>query len=343
VRDEGVAQFSIMKSKKPVSDEHPCKIATFKPENKTRPGKVSIFNYPSDSEMSVAGKSFHKAQEVEFDWSPLGDAVLVKTSTDVDTTGQSYYGESHLYLLHADGSHDCQIIPARAGGFHDFAWSPLGKVFVAISGKSPASSILYNMKGNPIVDFGDAHRNTVRWSPHGRFLCLGGFGNLSGDMDFWDINKKLKIGSTRSDCAVTQEWSPCGRFLMTGTLFPRMRVDNGITFYTYCGELLYKVPIEKASKVFWRPAPEGVYPDRPMSPRKKSPEQAAVAAPAPPKKQVYRPPGATGSLAAMMRQERQVADVPKKIDAGPADPTKKSKAAQRRDRKKKVSAAASGN
>lgn len=41
-------------------------------------------------------------------------------------------------------------------------------------------------QADPVFTFGEAHRNTISWSPHGRFVCLAGFGNLAGDMDFWD-------------------------------------------------------------------------------------------------------------------------------------------------------------
>jgi len=33
---------------------------------------------------------------------------------------------------------------------------------------------------------GNAHRNTIVWSSHGRFVCLAGFGNLAGGILFLD-------------------------------------------------------------------------------------------------------------------------------------------------------------
>lgn len=45
----------------------------------------------------------HRAQEAHLRWSPNGQAVLIHTHTDVDTSGVSYYGSTGLYLLHADG------------------------------------------------------------------------------------------------------------------------------------------------------------------------------------------------------------------------------------------------
>lgn len=35
--------------------------------------------------------------------------MLVLTQTEVDTTGQSYFGETNLYFLDAQGKYDCRI------------------------------------------------------------------------------------------------------------------------------------------------------------------------------------------------------------------------------------------
>lgn len=53
--------------------------------------------------------------------------------------------------------------------------------------------------GVPVYQYGAAHRNTISWSPHGRFLCVAGFGNLAGEMDFYDTLRSKKIG----------EWKKC--------------------------------------------------------------------------------------------------------------------------------------
>ena len=94
----------------------------------------------------------------------------------------------------------------KEGPVSDAKWSPANAKgsgqFVVVCGTMPAIATLYDLKAKPIFDFGMAHRNTVSWSPHGRFLCLAGFGNLAGDMDFWDVNKKEKLGSNNSHCAV---------------------------------------------------------------------------------------------------------------------------------------------
>ena len=53
--------------------------------------------------------------QVDMKWSPDGSALIVQTSTDVDTSGKSYYGETGLYFLQSDGGYDC-IIPLTKEG-----------------------------------------------------------------------------------------------------------------------------------------------------------------------------------------------------------------------------------
>jgi translation initiation factor 2A len=233
----------------------------------------------------------------------------------VDTSGQSYYGESVLHLMHADGQYDCIVLPTKQGMVQDFRWNPTGNNFVIIGGKMPANATLFNFQGEPVFEFGQKHRNHIRWSPSGRFLVLGGFGNLAGDVDFWDVNKRALIGQVNAHGAVTFEWSPDGRVFMVASLAPRMKVDNGYTLYNYRGEVLHKQAWESdLYDCAWRPAPQSVYPDRPQTPVKGRPVDAAggagasavaKAAPAPPVRKAYRAPGSSGALAAMMRGERE--------------------------------------
>ncbi|CAI7786762.1 unnamed protein product, partial [Closterium sp. NIES-54] len=46
----------------------------------------------------------------------------------------------------------------------------------------PAKATLFDNRCKPLFDFGSGPRNLVRWSPHSRFICLAGFGNLPGDV-----------------------------------------------------------------------------------------------------------------------------------------------------------------
>lgn len=62
------------------------------------PACVRIFQMPS-TESPVCNKSFYKADKVTMSWNKRGSALLVSAQTEVDTTGQSYYGETNLYYM----------------------------------------------------------------------------------------------------------------------------------------------------------------------------------------------------------------------------------------------------
>jgi uncharacterized protein with WD repeat len=55
---------------------------------------------------------------------------------------------------------------------------------------------------------------------------------------FWKKENKgvcKQMAATRAP-AVKASWSPCGRYLMTATTAPRLRVDNNVRVFDYVGE-----------------------------------------------------------------------------------------------------------
>lgn len=105
---------------------------------------------------------------------------------------------------------------------------------------------------------------------------LGGFENLPGHMQFWDKNKLKKMGDAQHHSARIFEWSPDGRSFVTAVVHPFRRVDNKVCVWKYNGELLYEESAPELYQALYRPALDGVYPDRPQSPAKKAPAVAAV-------------------------------------------------------------------
>ena len=244
----------------------PYRIAIFVPEIKDQPAVMKLFSYPNLSE-PVASKKMFRASDAEFFWSPTGSAVLIRTSTDVDTSGGSYYGESKLTFISSDGKSEGTVALSKDGPVHDIAWSPSGKEFVVVYGVMPAKATLFDFRCNAVFDYGTGSRNTVSWAPHGRFMLLGGFGNISGHLELWDNNKKKQLCTTRVPDSTNWSWSPCSRFLLFATLFPRLRVDNGFRIFKYDGTLVHTEKVEgELYQVTWRPAKPNTYQDRPASP-----------------------------------------------------------------------------
>jgi translation initiation factor 2A len=328
-------------------------VTSFCPGDKNKPAKVNLLRYPAmvpsdgPSYPSVCSKSLFQAEEATVHWSPKGDAALMALQTSIDTSGESYYGSTTLYLM-SESSSDPVTVPLPSnstGPVLDVSWMPNPSkppCFVVISGRMPAMASLHNgSTGEAIFLFGNAHRNTICWADHGRFVCLAGFGNLAGGMTFWDHNKLKAMpqydeatGSPifpelKASCTVGYGWSPDSRLFGSSTTSPRMNVDNGARVYRYNGEEMTNVPWNNANykpdrllQASFVPALPNVYPDRGQSPAPKiigdatavaeAKKQASEAAtkPAPPSVGRYVPPSARGrssgtSLADRIRAEKE--------------------------------------
>ena len=228
--------------------------------------------------------------------------------SDVDKSNASYYGSTGLFLLSIDGKVSCKVPQSKEGHVAAAEWSPTGDFFIMAAGNMPCHITIFNKDGDAVYEFGAMHRNTISFAPHGRFLCLAGFGNLAGDMDFYDFsgNKRKKIGSANSHCAVKWGWSPDSRYFMTSTLRPRMNVDNGIKIFKYNGSGGARIDhrVDSLYDAQWRPTPPSAYPDRSRSPsRGVNKEITETTAPSKPSSAgVYRPPGSSGTLSEMMKR-----------------------------------------
>ena len=89
----------------------------------------------------------YRAQEAHLRWSPNGQAVLIHTHTDVDTSGVSYYGSTGLYLVHADGGFEVTVPLPKDGPISDAQWAPtVPAQFIVVAGRMPAGATLYNVK-----------------------------------------------------------------------------------------------------------------------------------------------------------------------------------------------------
>ncbi|XP_057547209.1 uncharacterized protein LOC130825802 [Amaranthus tricolor] len=229
-------------------------VAAFVPESKGVPASVQIFPCGSDaSSQPVARRSFFRCTTVQLHWNYGSTGLLAVAQADVDKTNQSYYGESKLNYLTTDGVHEGLVPLRKEGPIHDVQWSNSGSEFAVVYGFMPAKATVFDKKCNPLLDLGEGPYNTIKWNPKGRFLCLAGFGNLPGDMAFWDFTEKKKLGTTKAEWSVTSEWSPNGCFFMTASTAPRRQVDNGIKIFHHNGSLYYKKMFDKLFQADWKP------------------------------------------------------------------------------------------
>ncbi len=78
-------------------------IAVYIQGAKGSPSMARLFKYPNIEASPIASKSFSQADKVEMIWNKKGNGCIILTSTDVDTTGASYYGKQALHFLATNG------------------------------------------------------------------------------------------------------------------------------------------------------------------------------------------------------------------------------------------------
>ncbi|KAH9483473.1 Eukaryotic translation initiation factor 2A [Psilocybe cubensis] len=276
-------------------------IAVFVAEKKGAPASIKIFSLSALSGTPTCQKTFFKADRAQIKWNTLGTQVLLLTQTEVDNSNKSYYGETGMYLLSAAGNFDCRVTLDKEGPIHDFAWSPNSKEFGVVYGYMPAKTMLFDQRVRTLHDFGASPHNFISFNPQGRLIALAGFGNLAGKIEIIDRRTLAKVCTIDAPNTSHCEWSPDGRFLLTATLSPRLRVDNGIKIWHCTGPLVHVQLTDELYQTSWRPTPvENVAPFGNTIPPAPAPSAsvlslAAVQKPVPAKPAgAYRPPGARG-------------------------------------------------
>eukprot|EP01105_Mastigella_eilhardi_P010223 TRINITY_DN2394_c0_g1_i1.p1 TRINITY_DN2394_c0_g1~~TRINITY_DN2394_c0_g1_i1.p1 ORF type:complete len:591 (-),score=140.90 TRINITY_DN2394_c0_g1_i1:129-1865(-) len=299
----GVRGFSFARRYSIVDGVPQVLVAAFVPEKKGVPAAVAIYQYPrfGDS-MQLSRKSFFKAETCDLLWSFDSRSLLCLSKTDADPSGKSYYGQTGLHIMFpSDASSNAIVTLKKEGPIHHVSWNPVASMFCVIYGFMPATATIFSLQGfrhTPKVDIGPAHRNSAYFSPDGKILCLGGFGNLQGELDFWTTDTFEKLGSAQAHCATACQWSPDSRYFACAVCAPRMRVDNGFKIFTPDGSLVYSVPAQDLYEFIWRPC-TGDFSKRSRSlqPAAKSNSPAPVASPPPaPAEEKYRPPHAPKTL-----------------------------------------------
>ncbi|KAI6037374.1 eukaryotic translation initiation factor eIF2A-domain-containing protein [Pisolithus microcarpus] len=300
-------------------------IAVFVAEKKGAPASVKIYGLLALSPTPTSAKTFFKADRTQIKWNDLGTQALIITQTEVDNSNMSYYGETSLYLLSAAGNFDCRVTLDKEGPIHDVAWSPNSKEFGVVYGYMPAKAMLFDSRVRTLHDFGSSPINTISFNPQGRLLLLAGFGNLAGKIDLFDRRTLTKLCTIDAPNTSHCSWSPCGQFLLTAVLSPRLRVDNGIKVWHCSGPLVHVQPIDELYQAGWRPTPVDQVPAFPPTiPQAPPPSESVLSVvganggkPASAKPAgAYRPPGLRGSATPTIFKREDEGGTPTRTGTG---------------------------
>jgi len=340
IAEKSAAHFQLS----PTATDGFCYVAMYIPEQAGgRVARCLVYHLKQIAKPTAEILFPAKVKSAKVQWNAEGTAVLALASSDVDETGNSYFGTTYLYWGKADGKAKKEIYSAKDGLVQDLAWSPTKNEFMVIVGMLPATVRLHDgSNGAEVSTLGTSRRNTLCWNPFGRFIAVGGFGTLPGDVDFFDRSSEETLCSLRAALTVNCSWSPDGRKFLSATVAPRMNEGNQISLYQHSGEmliqLLYKPEIiegrhedtgagarTKTQAVLyaagWRPGQDVHYEDRPATPRpgQKRKKGLPVEEKKPVTSQAWKPRGESGGslVAAMMRGEVAAPEAARSWDAAP--------------------------
>jgi translation initiation factor 2A len=148
---------------------------------------VRFFDLDKPEKEKFKVKCGPKALEIILKFSPSGHAVVIWTQNFVDTSGKSYYGEHQLQYIPIFGGTKRSPIAVFDGQVHDVEWMPNDGGFIAITGMQPACVTHYTQSCVPCFEYGRLYRNTIKVNKFGSVVALAGFGNLVGEIDFWNL------------------------------------------------------------------------------------------------------------------------------------------------------------
>lgn len=318
----------------------PSKVAVYVPGTKGAPSFVRLYQYPvlGGPTAALANKSFFKADRVSMQWNGKASAVLVTASTEVDKTGASYYGEQTLHYLAVNGETAHVQLP-KNGPIYDVAWSPSAVEFCVVYGFMPAKATVFNLKCEPVFDFGTGPRNSAYYSPQGHILVLAGFGNLRGQMEVWDVKKYKQVSKPQAPDATHFSWCPDGEHVVTATCSPRLRVSNGYKVWHYTGSVLHQWAAGAGAELWevqWQSFLSGCFPERPVKYQAAPSELGTTQAPP---TQAYRPP-ALRHLPATASAKLHEEEPPQNMRPGVGGEKVLSKAALKNQKKREAKKAA---
>lgn len=98
-------------------------------------------------------------------------AMILMASTEVDSTGASYYGKQTLYFLNTKGD-SCSVPLNKEGPIHAVQWNPKGNEFCVIYGYMPSKATFFNLKCDAVFEVKEAARNSIYFSKNHLLFCL---------------------------------------------------------------------------------------------------------------------------------------------------------------------------
>lgn len=200
-------------------------------------GKHKILKVSKNLVDSLA--SFDAIQSFSGKIHESGKIVLLTISTNY--VKNSYFAESDVYLYNTDENkfkklsiknvHSCAILKDS---------------FVVCYGNQPSEVAIFDLQGNQTSKFPKGIRNKIFINQHENIAVFGGFDNLSGDIEVYDMKDKKLLSKLNVLGASLIDWDTTGSYFYVSTT-NYFQEDNKITLYDYFGRTIKEIKFESLS------------------------------------------------------------------------------------------------
>ncbi|KAJ3157787.1 Translation initiation factor 3 subunit b [Geranomyces variabilis] len=245
------------------------------PESGNIPARVSLMRLPSREVLRT--KNLFNVIDCKLYWQQSGDYLLVTVkrakSKKATTTNFEIFR-----LREKDVPVDVMEVDS-ALEVTNIYWEPLGSRFAllamegtkivcnfyqmvaaaapaAAKGKKAGPSVGDVAQGVKLLKSFDAKgTNQIIWSPKGRFCLLAGVRAFQGEIQFWDVEELVMMGSGEHYMCTDVDWDPTGRYVTSSVSWWRVQTDTGFIMWTFTGQQLAKQAVPGFKQLLWRPRP----------------------------------------------------------------------------------------
>ncbi|KAI8914800.1 hypothetical protein PhCBS80983_g00802 [Powellomyces hirtus] len=244
------------------------------PESGNIPARVSLLRLPSRE--VVRTKNLFNVIDCKMFWQATGDYFLV-TVERAKTKKSTTTNFEIFRLREKDVPVDVMEVDPILEVTNIF-WEPLGSRFALLAQEgtkivcnfyqmvAAASAPTKGKKAGPSVgdvaqgvkllkSFDAKGTNQIIWSPKGRFCLLAGVRAFQGEIQFWDVEDLVMMGSGEHYMCTDVEWDPTGRYVTSSVSWWRVQSDTGFTMWTFTGQQLAKQSVPLFKQLLWRPRP----------------------------------------------------------------------------------------
>jgi len=235
-------------------------ISYWAPEVDQKPARVVLLD--PVRRVEVRSKNLYNVSDVKLHWQEKGDFLCAQVLRHTKSKKTTF---SNLEIFRMrDANFPNEIIEFKDKLIH-FSFAPKGCRFGVIHGNNELrnkvsfydlGAVKGGSKVKNMYTEDDKQANMIKWSPNGNSVILAGLSDISGKLEFWDVEERMSTNTTEHFMCNDIQWDPSGRIVATVVTQPmfeavamRYTLENGFKLWTFQGMPIRDEPRNKFYQV----------------------------------------------------------------------------------------------